>query len=327
MEGLANRLNCECDVATSDKHFEELAQRIDQYALIILDPWTWAAPGWVPKPPLRGNEARIFLLDFFGAKQVTSPKGQHPNLLKVPPERMLTAFPTSPWNTFLGYAISPSQMPVGAAAVKKRQGVIWGKDAKHYQGRENMLRALADSCDCELHSTLGTPLIKHPNIKYHGHLTKEGWNGLLSTSRFMIGLGNPLVGPSAVDAVVAGAVYINPVYAKPVREVYRSQVTPTPRRATPRRAAPRRATPRHALPRRASLFSQPLPLPLPLPLLLTPAPYPPPPAPIPRGSSGQTACMLCAVRRHRCRQDLRVGSAGFRPVPDDTQGAHTRGVR
>jgi len=223
MEGLTTVLNCECDVATSDNHFEQLAQRIDQYALIILDPWTWAAPGWVPKPPLRGNEARIFLLDFFGAKQVTSPKGPHPNMLKVPPERMLTAFPTSPWNTFLGYAIKPSQMPAAATLSKKRQGVIWGKDAKHYQGREGLLRALADSCDCELHSTLGSPLVRHPNIIYHGHLSKAGWSELLSSSKFMIGLGNPLVGPSAVDAVVAGAVYINPIYSKPMREVYHSQ--------------------------------------------------------------------------------------------------------
>ena len=39
----------------------------------------------------------------------------------------------------------------------------------------------------------------------------------------MIGLGNPLVGPSAVDAVVAGCVYINPVYDQPVKEEYWSQ--------------------------------------------------------------------------------------------------------
>lgn len=41
--------------------------------------------------------------------------------------------------------------------------------------------------------------------------------------RFMIGLGNPLVGPSAVDAVVAGCVYINPIYDQPMKEMYWSQ--------------------------------------------------------------------------------------------------------
>ncbi len=39
----------------------------------------------------------------------------------------------------------------------------------------------------------------------------------------MLGLGNPLVGPSAVDAVVAGCVYVNPLYADPVKTHYRSQ--------------------------------------------------------------------------------------------------------
>ena len=49
-----------------------------------------------------------------------------------------------------------------------------------------MLRALADSCDCELHSTLGAPLIKHPKIIYHGHLTKDGWNELLGCVRLQV---------------------------------------------------------------------------------------------------------------------------------------------
>jgi hypothetical protein len=39
----------------------------------------------------------------------------------------------------------------------------------------------------------------------------------------VVGLGNPLAGPSAVDAVVAGCVYINPLYDKPVKERYHSQ--------------------------------------------------------------------------------------------------------
>lgn len=36
-------------------------------------------------------------------------------------------------------------------------------------------------------------------------------------------LGDPLAGPSAVDAVVAGCTYINPVFAAPVKVIYHSQ--------------------------------------------------------------------------------------------------------
>lgn len=37
----------------------------------MIAPPVQAAPGWVPKPFLRGHEDRIFLLDFFGAPTPT----------------------------------------------------------------------------------------------------------------------------------------------------------------------------------------------------------------------------------------------------------------
>lgn len=35
--------------------------------------------------------------------------------------------------------------------------------------------------------------------------------------------GDPLSGPSAVDAVVAGCTYLNPVYTTPMKKLYNSQ--------------------------------------------------------------------------------------------------------
>ena len=74
-----------------------------------------------------------------------------------------------------------------------------------------------------LHSTLKTAPVKHRAIAYHGHQTPASWAGLLAGSKFMLGLGDPLLGPSAVDAVVAGCMYINPIYDRPVKEIYASQ--------------------------------------------------------------------------------------------------------
>ena len=174
--------------------------------------------------PLVGHESKIFLLDFFGAKGPTK------NGIRVPASRILTAFPTFPGNTFLGFAIPPARLPGrgggGPAAAKKAQGVIWGKDPKHYAGREGVLREVAKVAT--LHSTLSARDAPHglrgdPNIVFHGHLKREEWQALLAESMFMLGLGNPLVGPSAVDAVVAGCVYLNPTYDKPVKEAYFSQ--------------------------------------------------------------------------------------------------------
>ena len=58
-----------------------------------------------------------------------------------------------------------------------------------------------------LHSTLKTAAVKHRAITYHGHQTPASWAALLAGSKFMLGLGDPLLGPSAVDAVVGSAGY------------------------------------------------------------------------------------------------------------------------
>ena len=42
-------LNVGVDVARSDDEFLRLSRRMDAYAFVVLDAWTWAAKGWVPK--------------------------------------------------------------------------------------------------------------------------------------------------------------------------------------------------------------------------------------------------------------------------------------
>jgi hypothetical protein len=59
--------------------------------------------------------------------------------------------------------------------------------------------------------------------QYEGHLSPEQWQSLLAESKFLLGLGDPLLGPSAVDALAAGCVFLNPRYKAPVKEVYWSQ--------------------------------------------------------------------------------------------------------
>lgn len=99
------------------------------------------------------------------------------------------------------------------------------------------------------------------NVHWHGHQTRSAWLRLLAESRFLIGLGasramfhrtecfhvyillaqhhhktaaththsvlpsagDPLLGPSAIDAISMGCVYINPVYPKKVRGFFKTQ--------------------------------------------------------------------------------------------------------
>ena len=166
-------------------------------------------------------------MDFFGYHELPN------DSLKVQKHRILTAYGGSPENTFLGYYLDVSSYinhSIGNAngnnyhpIEKKNQGIIWGKDVRHFEGevKIRMLKAIADVVP--LISSASSPVFEHPNIKWIGHQTKKQWNQLLLESRFMIGLGDPLLGPSAIDAISHGCVYINPKYRKPIRNHFHSQ--------------------------------------------------------------------------------------------------------
>ena len=120
--------------------------------------------------------------------------------------------------------------------IKKNQGVIWGKSVKYILKHIDLLAQIADIV--ELHSTCTTVAFKHSNIHWRGTMSKIEWKLLLRESKFLIGLGDPLLGflfapffklmylylnyflyegPSAIDAIAAGAVYINPIYKRIVQ--------------------------------------------------------------------------------------------------------------
>lgn len=164
---------------------------------------------------LIGQEKKIFVLDFFGSERLLNSKSD----FIIPPKRLLTAF-GSPWNTFLGFYLNESRLEKFRSK-KLPQGVIWGKDPKHYTNREKLLQSLAN--EVELHSTATRKVILQSKIIWHGHQTVESWMKLLGQSKFLLGLGDPLLGPSAIDAISMGCVYINPVYSSPVRQIHMSQ--------------------------------------------------------------------------------------------------------
>ena len=48
----------------------------------------------------------------------------------------------------------------------------------------------------------------HHQIEDVGHQSKAQWEQLPSTSLFLVGAGDPLLGPSALEAFAHGCVYI-----------------------------------------------------------------------------------------------------------------------
>ena len=192
----------------------------DTWDILIVDPWTWAGKGWIVNPCLKGHDKKVYMLDFFGYHQLPNQS------LRVPDNRILTAYGGSPQNTFLGYYLDVSSYVNISQAKhikKKNQGIIWGKDVRHYEGevKLKMLKAVADVVP--LVSSASAAVFQHPNIRWIGHQTRKQWNQLLLESKFMIGLGDPLLGPSAIDAISHGCVYINPKYHTPVRHHFYSQ--------------------------------------------------------------------------------------------------------
>eukprot|EP01033_Poteriospumella_lacustris_P016172 gene16172-11567_t len=201
-------------ILRSDAEFD--ACNADDYDIILLDSWTWAMKGWLPKRNIRGHEDKVYILDFFG-----SPKLRN---FALSPRHILTAF-KSPWNSFLGYYIHPERIEKLRSLweKKKNQGVIWGKDPKHYDGKHALIAAAADT-GARLISTSTVQVERHPNVEWVGHLTSAQWFGHLAQSKFLLGLGNPLLGPSAVDAVSLGCMFIDPIYKTPAHTAqYRSQ--------------------------------------------------------------------------------------------------------
>ena len=162
--------------------------------------------GWVPKKHLRGMDNKMFILDFFGSKKLRG------SGLNVPPSRFLTAYNTSYQNSFLGYFKEDDVLDI--KSVRKQQGILWGKDGNHFDGKMKLIESLAHGV--ALLSTASTKVLDNQNITWLGHQNAEQWNVLLTQSRFLLGLGDPLLGPSAIDAVAAGCMYINPIYSPPV---------------------------------------------------------------------------------------------------------------
>jgi Glycosyltransferase family 18 len=178
----------------------------------------------------------VYLLSFFGTSPTSWPG------LTLEPSHLLTPFPLAQ-GTFLGFELkglwrprdgqcerfardgeAPSLVVDACSAQPNssalpplpdkstRRGVVWGKKPEYALGRERWLAAAAALAP--LHTTLPASAGLAPlNLVSHGHLDTKEWAELLGSASFFLGLGDPLLGPSALDAVAAGAVFINPVFS------------------------------------------------------------------------------------------------------------------
>lgn len=152
-------------------------------------------------------DSKIYILDFFGSRKLRG------SGLNIPKERFLTAF-GSEWNTFLGYHIPATILQQSFSIPKANRGVIWGKDSRHYENRFQMVKFVADRVPLVASTSA---IFQHSQIDWLGHQTPENWKKLLQGSKFLLGLGDPILGPSAIDAMTAGCMYLNPRYKRDIK--------------------------------------------------------------------------------------------------------------
>jgi Glycosyltransferase family 18 len=207
-------LGIETIVAHSDAEFFAAAESIETFDFVFVDPWTLVGPDWKPRAFLRGREHTVIILSFFG--KVSLDSSYNMNLRQV-----WTPYPME-GNSFLGFFMDASEQEnqlqtVGELPTKLNQGVFWGKDPKYFQGKRKLLDTALSVT--KIHTTVrdigvfGNP--QPANLDAHSVLTPPEWGQLLASSKFVIGLGHPILGPSALDALAVGTVYINPVYDTP----------------------------------------------------------------------------------------------------------------
>jgi hypothetical protein len=217
LEHVFTLMGVETDVQHTDEEFDHACTHLGDYALIIMDEWTCLTntpEGVITiKLPLIGHQHKLFLLTFFGLPDTS--------IFGIPLQHALSAYPPTQSNTrpvhndFLGFHVKE----ITRTFFHQRAGLVWGKLARYFHGKTALLCSIR-AMNISLHSTLTTaewdqlePSAREC-LTNHYILPEEQWLDLLSSSSFMLGLGHPLLGPSAMEAVSTGAVFINPIYEK-----------------------------------------------------------------------------------------------------------------
>jgi len=241
--------------ATSDEEFEqELSD--PSYQRFILDPWTWARKGFIPKGRLAtqaGIGKKTFILDFFGDSWQTAKAASIPgfdpkvNTLSMFPSRANLDDPS-----FIGFGVENASQIWGTTwedvagfcnlleeKHHTNEIVVWGKDPNYLMAGDTPMSTTPPRLEyvfqfCEafaaLTATRTSTLVfsfspdrtvvskriaqrvqsSACTVRYQGHSTQEVWRVLLRKAVAVVGVMDPLAGPTAIDALVAGALVVNP---------------------------------------------------------------------------------------------------------------------
>ena len=155
---------------------------------------------------------RVRLLDFFGTSRSQVPFG-------LASRQILTPYPYASGNEFIGLVVKDH---AGGNPIpwdlKDDAGLIWGKEPRYFDAPHvrEALSALAD-LNVTLYvsinpNSLQSSGIKLPsNVVNQGVTTRSKFLQLLRRLKFVLGLGDPILGPTALEAIANGLAFINPL--------------------------------------------------------------------------------------------------------------------
>ncbi len=173
----------------------------------------------------------IFILDSFGTDarfnymSIKEAEGKAYRLYccrAVPLHHILTMVPLhGSGNQFIGYIVPPPahQSATAAAAKRDMRVILYGKMCHHAQAVPNVAGVIEifQRKGFEVVSTMSEPCHILPNtVTSLGVVPQDQMRRLLQTSRVFMGMGKPLIGPGAVEAVVEGLSLLLPEYSPPI---------------------------------------------------------------------------------------------------------------
>ena len=174
-----------------------------------------------------GTRSRVRLLEWFGRGPASA------RALGLAPAEVLLPYPDAKsGGTFLGYMLADAHgrpfadraairahLRATRARPRRRQGILWGKEARYFTGPvAELVRLLA--AVCPLHACVSDerghrPGLFTPGVTRHDALPPAAFRALLGESAFVLGVGDPVSGPTAIEALADGAALLLPRYRGP----------------------------------------------------------------------------------------------------------------
>jgi len=188
---------------TGDPMFNQLAKDPDNfkiYDFFFFDPWTIITPQHRTRGKYPNMGDKVFVLSFFGESRYSEEAA-------IPLERYLTPYPNK-YNTYIGFFITPP--PSSKINTGKKKGVIWGKEKRYVVKAGDVIHKVAK--EYQLFSNLYKAPdrgLSRSRVRWLGPLPKEEWRALLADASFLLGLGDPILGPSPLEAMALGCTFIN----------------------------------------------------------------------------------------------------------------------